>query len=158
DMFTLAYARDGRPKRHALSVGDTVIGRAPVCDLAIDDPSISRRHAQIRVFGEHCRLTDLGGRNGTFVNGVAVTEADVKEGDSIVLGRSQLRLEKTVRADVPLSDQHSLIESTGTVYRRIDDPAATGSQRSAVDAERLLRLLAEISRRLVKWQALEAIL
>lgn len=158
DMFALAYTHDGRQYRRPLPVGDTVIGRAPVCDLAIDDPSISRRHAQIRVFGEHCRLTDLGGRNGTFVNGVAVTEGELREGDSIILGRFELRLEKTVRADVQLSDQHSLIESAGTVYRRIDEPSASGAARSAVDAERLLRLMAEISRRLVKWQPLEQIL
>jgi adenylate cyclase len=157
DMFTLAYTLDGRQYRHPLPVGDTVVGRAPVCDLAIDDPSISRRHAQIRVLGEHCHLADLGGRNGTFVNGVAVTEAEVAEGDSIILGRFQLRLEKTVRVNVQLSDQHSLIESPGTLYRRIDDPSATAA-RSAVDAERLLQLLTEISHRLVKWQPLEDIL
>jgi class 3 adenylate cyclase len=156
-MLSLVYTRDGHPHRHLLAAGDTVIGRAPVCDLPIDDPSISRRHAQIRVFGDQCRLTDLGGRNGTFVNGVAVTEAEINEGDTVILGRFPLRLERLKRANVQLSDQHSLIESAGTVYRRVDQAAAV-AERSVVEAERLLHLMAEISRRLVKWQPLEEIL
>ena len=61
-----------------LRPGDTVVGRAPICDLPIDEPSISRRHVRFRVHGDHCVLTDLGGRNGTFVNGEQVTEAEVR--------------------------------------------------------------------------------
>ena len=86
-MFVLLYTRDGDTCRHLLRPGDTVVGRAPICDLTIDDPSISRRHVRFRVHGDHGVLTDLGGRNGTFLNGEQVTEARVKAGDTVVGGR-----------------------------------------------------------------------
>src|SRR5262249_43736870 len=82
-MLTLLYTRDGRTCRHELTPGDTIVGRASICDLTIEDPSISRRHARFRFHGERCVLTDLGGRNGTFLNGEQVTEAQVHPGDAI---------------------------------------------------------------------------
>lgn len=156
-MFTLLYARDGIMSRHQLAPGDTVVGRAPVCDLTIDDPSISRRHVRFRVHGAHCRLADMGGRNGTFVNGEAVTEAELHDGDTVVLGRVALRVERTTVAPVALSDRHSLIETRGTVFRRVDAPTQPGDVR-AVDPGRLLTLLTEISKHLVRWRPLPEIL
>ena len=88
-MFTLVYTSDGEVCRHALTPGDTVVGRAAVCDLAIDDPSISRRHARFRIHGDHCVVNDLGGRNGTFLDGEQISEAEVDGGATVVLGRFQ---------------------------------------------------------------------
>lgn len=157
-MFSLVYTRDGAMRRHPLSPGDTVVGRAPVCDLPIDDPSISRRHARFRLHGERCRLTDLGGRNGTFVNGEPVTEADLHHGDSVVLGRFALRLERVVPAAQMLSDNHSILESPGTVFRRVDAETLAAGGRPAADPQRLIGLLTEISRQLVQWRPLPEIL
>lgn len=156
-MFVLVYSRDGQQQRHTLPAGDTIVGRAPVCDLTIDDPSISRRHAQFTVYGERCQLRDLGGRNGTFLNGVLVTEADVHVGDTVVLGRFPMTVERAADRHVELSDRHSLIEAPGTVCRPMKAAGATGI-RSSVEPERLLGLPTEISRRLVRWQPLEEIL
>jgi adenylate cyclase len=151
-MFILLYTRDGRTRRHPLSPGDTIVGRAPVCDLTIDDPSISRRHVRFRVHGDHCVLTDLGGRNGTFLNGEQVTEAEVKPGDSLVLGRFPIRVDRAGVEPVVLSDDHPPLESVHTVIRRVDEPAPTrGEKRTSVDPERLLHLLSEIARQLVTW-------
>ncbi len=156
-MFTLLYARDGVMCRHLLAPGDTVVGRAPVCDLTIEDPSISRRHVRFRVHGDHCRLADLGGRNGTFVNGEPIAEAELHDGDTVVLGRVALRLERAALAPVALSDNHSIIEASGTVYRRVDAPTRTGDVR-AVDPARLLALLTEISKHLVQWRPVSEVL
>jgi adenylate cyclase len=158
-MFILLYSRDGRTSRHALRPGDTVVGRAPICDLPIDDPSISRRHVRFRVHGDHCVITDLGGRNGTFVNGEQVTEAEVKAGDAIVLGRFPLHLDHVHAQPLVLSDQHSIVDSARTVIRRVDDQ--TGEQtgtRTTANPERLLLLLSEIARQLVRWGPLEDML
>lgn len=158
-MFILLYTRDGQTFRHPLRPGDTVVGRAPVCDLPIDDPSISRRHVRFRVHGDHCLLTDLGGRNGTFLNGEQVTEAEVKPGDALVLGRFPIRVDQGVGAPLVLSDQHSLIESAHTVVRRVDEDALSpGETRPSADPQRLLKLLAEIARQLVRWGPLPDIL
>jgi adenylate cyclase len=159
-MYLLLYTRDGRTCRHMLTPGDTVVGRAAVCDLTIDDPSISRRHVRFRIHGDHCVLTDLGGRNGTFVNGEQVSECEVDHGDTVVLGRFPLRVE---RAGGPshavLSDDHSIIESGQTIVRRVDDePVTRAGDETAANADRLLLLLSEISRQLVQSLPLEEIL
>jgi adenylate cyclase len=158
-MFILLYTRDGHICSHQLRPGDTVVGRAPVCDLTIDDPSISRRHVRFRVHGDHCVLTDLGGRNGTFLNGEQVTEAEVKAGDAIVLGRFPIRLDRASAEPLVLSDQHSLIDSGRTLIRRVDEDLETrAGSRSEANPERLLLLLSQIARQLVHWGPLQDIL
>jgi hypothetical protein len=71
----------------------TVVGRGDEADIVLDDPGISRRHAEIRVTtdGPHlaATLTDLGSTNGTFVNGDLVRSASLTDGASITLGRSR---------------------------------------------------------------------
>lgn len=158
-MYTLVYSDDAVVRRQVLAPGDTIVGRAPVCDLPIDDSSISRRHARFRVHGDRCRLTDLGGRNGTFVNGEPVTEAELHDGDSVVLGRFALRIEKSEAPGVVLSEHHSLLETAGTVYRKVDaQPGTVGVPAPAADPRRLLALLTEISRQLVQPRPLSEIL
>ena len=49
--------------------GRLVIGRGEDCDVVLDHPSISRRHASLEI-GEQLRIEDLGSANGTFVGGV----------------------------------------------------------------------------------------
>jgi PAS domain S-box-containing protein len=66
---------------------EVVIGRATDADLHVDDPGASRRHARITrgADGEYV-LTDLGSRNGTYVNGLKVRSTPLREGDKIQLG------------------------------------------------------------------------
>ena len=59
---------DGR--RITLGAEPFVIGRLADCDLPIDDPLASRRHAEIRPEPDAYRLVDLGSLNGTMVNGL----------------------------------------------------------------------------------------
>jgi DNA-binding CsgD family transcriptional regulator len=51
---------------------ESLLGRSTRCDLVIDDPSVSRRHALLSVDGVGMRVTDLGSRNGTFVDDLRV--------------------------------------------------------------------------------------
>jgi putative drug exporter of the RND superfamily len=61
---------DSRDRRVEASGSDFVIGREPGSDLVLSDPTVSARHASISVLdAERGILTDLGSRNGTFVNG-----------------------------------------------------------------------------------------
>jgi hypothetical protein len=149
-MFILLYTRDDRSCRHALTPGETVVGRAPICDLTIDDPSISRRHALLRVHGGQCILTDLGGRNGTFLNGEQVTESEVHAGDTLVLGRFPIRIEYAGREAFVLSDRHTFIDGDSTIRRRIDTETETlPGVQPAVTADRLLLVIDGIARNLV---------
>ena len=64
------------------------IGRAPVCEIRLEDDGLSRTHARIRCEGGDASIEDLQSRNGTFVNGErihAVTK--VADGDKIQCGR-----------------------------------------------------------------------
>ncbi len=55
--------------RIVLRVGKLSLGRSPENDLPLDDAQISRQHAELGWDGARCTVTDLGSRNGTFVNG-----------------------------------------------------------------------------------------
>lgn len=62
------------------------IGRRLDCDVVLSNPTVSRRHAQLRWrFGRHV-LYDLGGSVGTEVNGHPVAEAMLSPGDVLTLG------------------------------------------------------------------------
>ena len=74
-----------------LPVSDNaVLGRLPECDVTLDDPSVSRRHARITRKGSGWAITDLGSTNGVKVNGSRVTESDLADGDRLHLGTVQL--------------------------------------------------------------------
>jgi Nif-specific regulatory protein len=72
----------------ALPIGEMPIGRDAANLLAINDPSLSRRHCVLAHQAEGWSIRDLQSRNGTFVNGVAIKEAPVAHGDEIAVGDS----------------------------------------------------------------------
>jgi hypothetical protein len=80
--------------RHPLTAGTLVIGRAHDANVTITDPGMSRAHAEIVVSGSGphrlIHIADLGSRNGVYVNDERVPEADLREGDRITLGSTQL--------------------------------------------------------------------
>jgi hypothetical protein len=78
----------------SLDKGVTVIGRSSGCDIVVDDPNVSRRHAEIRRLGEGYSLVDLGSTNGTEVNGQRVGETSLMNGDVIGVGTTRLTFER----------------------------------------------------------------
>jgi hypothetical protein len=81
-------------ERHALGPGGLVIGRARDCDIVVDDPSVSRRHAEVRPQEGGFGVADLGSTNGTLLNGEPVETAPLTAGDRITVGRTELRFEQ----------------------------------------------------------------
>jgi len=79
---------------HELGQGSVLLGRSRECDLTIDDPSASRRHAELRREGAVWTLVDLGSTNGTEVNGKKVERAALAFGDRILVGQTELRFER----------------------------------------------------------------
>jgi len=78
--------------------GDLVIGRGPDSGLVLDDPLVSRAHAQLLVVPEGLRLVDLSSRHGTLVNGERITEPRmVGSGDVISIGATLLVVRRSVR-------------------------------------------------------------
>ncbi len=73
-----------------VSATPMVIGRLPGCEVVLDDPNVSRRHAELRREDGQVLISDLGSTNGTLVNGQPVTAARLADGDRITLGRTTL--------------------------------------------------------------------
>ena len=66
---------------------ELVLGREPGLPGSIDDVSVSRQHAHLRRDGTAVILTDLGSKNGTFVDGVRVSgPVSLVDGDEVRLG------------------------------------------------------------------------
>ena len=73
--------------------GRLVIGRGGDCDLVLDEPEMSRRHAVIENSGDGIYLRDLGSANGTFVNGLQVRDAVLHPDDQIAFDQNRFLLE-----------------------------------------------------------------
>ena len=107
-----ARARDGRDARRLPGRPHTVlpfprgagttfsIGRANACDLAIDDPTVSRVHARLERAQDGWLLYDLGSTNGTRVNGWLVREqVSVQAGDLVRFGETVYALGDSARGE-----------------------------------------------------------
>ena len=67
-----------------------VLGRSPDCDLVLDSPMVSRRHAELVQEEGEFRIRDLGSANGTFVDGLRVQEAPLVPGQEVYAGPCRL--------------------------------------------------------------------
>jgi two-component system response regulator HydG len=69
-----------------------LVGSGPACELCLSDREVSRRHLALEPAGRRLRVTDLGSTNGTFVDGVAITEAFVRGGEVVRLGSTAMEV------------------------------------------------------------------
>ena len=84
---------DGR--RVLLDQDKVTLGRLPECELAVADPNVSRRHAEVRRGPDNTWLVaDLGSTNGTKVNGLRISgPRQLDDGDEITVGATSVRFE-----------------------------------------------------------------
>ena len=142
-MFTVSYNdATGTANRVQLIDGETLIGRATNCHIVMNVASVSRQHARIRVRGETCLLSDAGSTYGTQLNGVLLKgEAPMKAGDVFQCGAVVFTLEEAAPAPELLTDDHELLEDSGSIVMRIDDvaigPARAPKTAAATGAERM---------------------
>lgn len=73
--------------------GRLTIGRGNDCDLVLDEPEMSRRHAMVEATPAGIWLRDLGSSNGTYVNGVQVRDAVLFTGDQLAFDRNRFLIE-----------------------------------------------------------------
>lgn len=77
-------------ERHTIDARRVVLGRSRECDVRIDDPNVSRRHAELRQEGATYWLVDLDSTNGTQLNGRKITRAKLADGDRLRLGDTEV--------------------------------------------------------------------
>jgi pSer/pThr/pTyr-binding forkhead associated (FHA) protein len=69
----------------------TTIGRTPDCDVILDNPHTSTKHASIRLLDEVLYITDLDSSNGTYVNSREITKSELKDNDTVTIGDISLK-------------------------------------------------------------------
>ncbi len=103
-VISAADAREAGlvPETMTLVLGNTrtritarvsTLGRSRDCDVIVPDPNVSRVHAEVRHIGVDYYLVDMGSTNGTEVNGQVVTRHALADGDVIVMGTTEIRVE-----------------------------------------------------------------
>ena len=158
------------------------MGRAVTSDVPIYDPTISRKHAELRLTDGGVEVKDVGSSNGTFLNGARVTEALAAENDVITFGKVAFRV-KAVTAPPPRPQVVASLPfelggkpGGGTIVRQlpvkhsggvpaivVDRPSGTSHLKVTAPTleerrEKKLSLLLEISKELSKQQELDRLL
>ncbi len=90
ELVVIAGPDAGR--RFELEDGQTLtVGRGQASDTKINDPRMSREHCRVQVDGDKAILFDSGSTGGTLVHGERVQRYELRPGDVIQIGESQLR-------------------------------------------------------------------
>jgi FHA domain len=84
----------------------TTVGRGQGVDIRLNDPSVSRLHAEIVRRGPYIYVVDLGlSRNGTRVNGRPVARRVLEDGDVVAFGAARCRIGGVPREDLPTESE-----------------------------------------------------
>ena len=118
------------------------VGRSPRNDICLKDPYLSQRHLKVSKRGEKYFIQDLGSKNGTFVNGVAVSpdvEVEIPEGVAVTMGISVICLGKACLDSVmPFLD--SIFDSDN-----LEDVASTDTLDRPMTLKRNMELISNVS-------------
>lgn len=88
DVFILAVeSLDGDEKIYTLTEGEYIVGRKPECEIHLDDPSVSRKHALLSIQSDKITLKDMGSKNFTYVDGERIAaEVEIEAGSILAFG------------------------------------------------------------------------
>ena len=131
----LMMTATGETRQVPLQPHDNKIGRGPTNHVVVDSSQASRDHAVIDVEQAFVTITDLGSRNGTFVNEVRVESQVLVHGDTIRLGAYEMRFiatdqEFTQVEALRLLTMHGLLVNLDQGRAQSDAPTAPDVPRS----------------------------
>ncbi|MDJ0974830.1 MAG: sigma 54-interacting transcriptional regulator [Planctomycetota bacterium] len=89
-LFVKSPGRDERV--YEATDKEVVIGRDARVDVPVDDRTLSRRHCRVYAGPDGWRVTDLGSRNGTFLNGAPILDDRLENGDRIEIGETKIAI------------------------------------------------------------------
>lgn len=91
------------------------VGKGAEAQLIVEDPKVSRLHCSFTLTTSGVRLRDLGSKNGTFVGGVQVNDAFVREGMIVTIGQTRIAIAvKGASSSVPLYRSPRFGDALGT--------------------------------------------
>jgi adenylate cyclase len=125
-----------------------VLGRALSSDLPVLDPTISRRHAEIRAEGDGVDIKDLGSSNGTFVNGARVNMTRLATGDRVVFGKVVFEvreLSPVMIDDTTAAGMRRAARAGTTIIRQVPVPDADQALEQALRASGVQRAIDQTS-------------
>ncbi len=174
-MAVLEYLNGDRVGERLRLEGErAILGRHPECDIVLDQGAVSRQHAQISVINGQYILEDLRSRNGTLLNGQAISSPQpLNDGDEVKICDLALAFRhESPAAVIPNptvgnSEPFGLFaveegegEKVGssTVMMKLDIRASGEGIRLAANPETKLRALIEITQNLAQATAIDEIL
>jgi signal transduction histidine kinase len=119
-MATLLLVRGpGIGKSFALEGGSITIGRQPGVTILLDQPDVSRRHAQITVDRDRFFLEDLGSSYGTFLNNLRLSgRTELHNQDTIIVGSCEFLFDAPpAEADVVIRHEVTATRTNPDLYR-----------------------------------------
>jgi pSer/pThr/pTyr-binding forkhead associated (FHA) protein len=123
--------RDVALLRFVMTREVAIVGRAPSCTFVVNDQSVSRHHAELRIERSHIAVFDLKSRNGTFVDGERISTCTLSAGQSIQFG--------DIGFVVTLEDRNAILDGetddvpeknrSGTAYQLIENVLSPAQRR-----------------------------
>lgn len=114
-------------RRHDIDGERTTIGRAPDSTIVIDQPGVSRTHAELLVDERGLRVRDCDSRNGTFVDNKRITETELHSGDQLRISGTIFKLLEGDNIDTDYNEELFRLSS-------VDGLTALYNRRSFVEA------------------------
>ncbi|MEM7482418.1 MAG: adenylate/guanylate cyclase domain-containing protein [Acidobacteriota bacterium] len=162
----LRVLSEDEPRVFELGPGKSAIGRGAENHVSLRDPSVSRRHCEVRpLAGGGWEVVDLGSTNGLLLDGTSVGRGRLVEGAILTLGIFQLQVEglppevdsgavgppTTERMGPPPQE----LAQEAQVLLRLDDIGSVLGER--VQEDRVLEALVELGRRLLQAEDVESV-
>lgn len=117
-----------------------VLGRATGNDFPVQDPTISRRHAELEGTPNGIRVKDLGSSNGTFLNGQKIEEKVAGSGENVTFGKVAFTVQAVQAAPEPKATPFSPVPG-GTIVRAVGGISQGGQALPTGDSPSKVGLL-----------------
>jgi serine phosphatase RsbU (regulator of sigma subunit) len=116
-------------RRFVIGPAGASIGRTVPAEIVLPDAEVSRTHCRLVIRGEDLVIVDLGSTNGTFVDGIRITQpTKVAPGSVIRVGRQSLRHEWRTRREIQQSEEldRDLRKANSYVRALLPEPLTEG--------------------------------